>query len=332
MVREPGTDPMKQPATDAGVRGQRATVASRDASLARGLWALVGVTWLLIGFGALVRAKKAGLACPDWPLCFGAVVPDIRLTGVIYEFGHRALAGGVALGFVALFMLARRRADLYPQVRGPFWAAAGLLLAQIVMGGLTVLIVEKGHGGDPRPAAWTVTSHLLLGNAFAAAIAVAAWRLQTLDTARKLALEFGARSRRLLTVWTVLLLAQFVLGGIVAGNLAGMVCVDFPSCSGGVWFPGFDGLLGVQLAHRTTAYALALVGLWMARSLLDSTGIGWLGRLLGVTVLAQILAGALNIWWHLPPAVTVAHSALASALFLMTAILWQTRIGSPRSP
>ena len=60
--------------------------------LAGGLGLLAGVTYVLIVFGALVRAHGAGLACPDWPLCFGEWVPEFDFR-IAFEWGHRALAG-----------------------------------------------------------------------------------------------------------------------------------------------------------------------------------------------------------------------------------------------
>ena len=67
--------------------------------LATGFVALAGVTYVLIVFGALVRANGAGLACPDWPLCFGEVIPAFDV-GVAFEWGHRALAGSVGLVWI----------------------------------------------------------------------------------------------------------------------------------------------------------------------------------------------------------------------------------------
>ncbi len=288
----------------------------------RALTALVVVTWLLIGFGALVRSMKAGLACPDWPLCFGEVLPDVRLEGVIYEFGHRALAGFVAIGYAILLLKSRRDAALRQLIGRSMTVAGVLLVAQIVMGGLTVLIVEKGHGGDPRPAAWTVTTHLVLGNSFAATIAWAAWRVRD-----GLGSQVTGKPvmTPLLVAWSASLLLQFLLGGIIASNLAGMVCIEFPACSGGVWFPSWSGFVGLQLLHRLNAYLLVVLAAAMAWLMRDSR-VAALSRLVMVVVVLQVIAGALNIWLSLAPAVTVSHSALASALFLLTVLMWQRAI------
>ena len=69
--------------------------------LALGFWALLCLTTGLIVLGALVRAHGAGLACPDWPLCFGRLVPRFDLR-VAFEWTHRLVAGSVSILFVAL--------------------------------------------------------------------------------------------------------------------------------------------------------------------------------------------------------------------------------------
>ena len=70
----------------------------RTRGLARSYAALVVLVTGLIVLGASVRAFEAGLACPDWPLCFGQIIPEMNLE-VAFEFGHRVMAGGVSLLF-----------------------------------------------------------------------------------------------------------------------------------------------------------------------------------------------------------------------------------------
>ena len=73
----------------------------RAGRLAAGFGALVVLTFGLIVLGALVRAHGAGLACPDWPLCFGELLPPMDFK-VAFEWTHRLVAGCVALLFAGL--------------------------------------------------------------------------------------------------------------------------------------------------------------------------------------------------------------------------------------
>ena len=41
------------------------------------------LTWPLIPFGAYVRLKNAGLSCPDWPLCYGKIIPPPLTVGIL---------------------------------------------------------------------------------------------------------------------------------------------------------------------------------------------------------------------------------------------------------
>src|SRR5262245_11842889 len=53
----------------------------------------------LIVLGSIVRTTGSGLACPDWPLCHGRLIPPLQFN-VLVEWFHRLLALIVGLGLV----------------------------------------------------------------------------------------------------------------------------------------------------------------------------------------------------------------------------------------
>src|SRR5262245_51922878 len=116
---------------------QRRDRPGTHARLGIGFALLAALTWALIVLGALVRAHGAGLACPDWPLCFGEFVPQMDLH-VGFEWSHRVVAGSVALCFAALAALTWRSTRAGDPVRRPLALAAALLAVQILLGALTV--------------------------------------------------------------------------------------------------------------------------------------------------------------------------------------------------
>ena len=253
--------------------------------------ALTAVAFVLIVFGAVVRAKGAGLACPDWPLCFGAAIPSFDFR-IALEWGHRVLAGALTLGLAAASAYVLREPALRPVVGAALGVAWVLLAVQIVLGGLTVLL---------GLAPWTVTAHLLCGSAFCATLLWCARNLAEHGSPAPSA-PLSAWARALGLGTAALVAVQVGLGGWVSSHFAGLACYAFPTCDGVSIAPTFSGLL--VWATRGSDEPVARI----ARSGL---------RL----VVLQLAVGIANVLLRLPPEVTALHSALAAALVLASTLL-----------
>lgn len=115
--------------------------AAARSLIRRWVWKMAIATLALMAVGSATRVMNAGLACPDWPLCYGQLVPASQMNFQVFlEWFHRldaALIGLMALGLVALSFWRRRFLPGWLP-----WAALGslgLILVQGLLGGLTVI-------------------------------------------------------------------------------------------------------------------------------------------------------------------------------------------------
>ena len=276
-----------------------------------GALALAVAAFALIVLGALVRANGAGLACPDWPLCFGQVVPTFDFH-IALEWGHRAFAGGLSLGFAALTLALVRIPALRARTARALACGWILLAVQVVLGGLTVLL---------GLAPWTVTAHLLCGNAFCALLVWIASDLRAVPAPRRpgdpaRAVSGVARAGVALTTGLVLL--QVMLGGLVSSHYAGLACGDFPTCDGVSLVPAWSGPVGLHVLHRFGAYALVVAYGALAFA---SGDVGRLARSGLRLILLQVGVGVANVLLRVPVELSAFNSALAAGVFLVTTLL-----------
>ncbi len=96
-------------------------------------------TLLLVVAGALVTSNDAGLAVPDWPLSYGSLMPPM-VGGIFYEHGHRMIATFVGVLTIVLAIWIQRR-EPRRWMRRLGWVALAAVVAQGVLGGLTVLFL-----------------------------------------------------------------------------------------------------------------------------------------------------------------------------------------------
>ena len=77
---------------------------------------LVVAVVALVVIGGATRVMEAGLACPDWPLCYGSLLPGRQMNlQVFLEWFHRLDAFLVGLALIALLALSLRWARVLPR-------------------------------------------------------------------------------------------------------------------------------------------------------------------------------------------------------------------------
>jgi heme A synthase len=288
----------------------------------------IAATFALILIGGVVRVSDSGLGCGaegsgthGWPLCQGGVLPADSAESVI-EFSHRMAATVVTVLIVLMAWRAIRRLRSHRLlVRGSI-AAGALVVAQAVLGGLTV---EKGLD-DELVAAHLGTAMLLLGLLFVLRRAS--------ETTPAPAPEAVRGLRPLSFVAAGLVLATIVAGGYVAGTEyhgtpqaqavvgahsacgTGWSTNQFPGCNGqGILSFGQSRLADIQLTHRLFMYLAAIAVLAMAAVALRRRAPSrafWIAPLI---LVAQIALGAINVWAGKHAGLIVGHLALGTTLW-----------------
>src|SRR5712691_7431892 len=115
--------------------------------------------------GGTVRGLGAGLACPDWPLCNGSVVPDLADIGILVEYIHRLVAALTGLFMLSTLVIALFWFRSEMRIVTLSVMSFAILVTQVAVGALTIT-----SGND-----WAVvTIHLALGTATLASALIVA--------------------------------------------------------------------------------------------------------------------------------------------------------------
>jgi len=115
--------------------------------------------------GGTVRGLDAGLACPDWPLCNGSVVPDLGHPQILVEFVHRFVAALTGIFVLSTLVAALTWFRSEMRIVTLSIMSLAVLVTQVWVGALTIT-----SGND-----WVVvTIHLALGTATLAAALIVA--------------------------------------------------------------------------------------------------------------------------------------------------------------
>jgi cytochrome c oxidase assembly protein subunit 15 len=271
--------------------------------------ALVALTVIVLT-GAAVRLTDSGLGCPDWPRCYGKVVPPLSFHSVI-EFGNRVFSAGigfVVLGaWIASFLRTPRRTDL-------IWISTLLplgVLCQGVLGGFTV---------KHELAPGFVMAHFGLSMVILIAAVALVFRARWEPGERPL-----ARDR--VTVWIVRFLA--LLGAVVV--FAGTAATAAGPHAGGegdqlihrLHFRGAETLVWMIHRHATLASVLGLgvILAWLlARRRGENQQLVDALMVTGILMAAQGLVGSVQYGLELPADIVWVHVSLGTITWI--ALLW----------
>lgn len=286
-----------------------AMITSYLANLA--LVALISAIGLVL-IGSVVRVTGYGLGCPDWPLCYGQVIPPLKI-GAWVEFSHRFLGGLVSLLVVGVAVLAWRQQRADKWIVRPAVAAVAVLVVQVGLGGLHVLSELPG---------WTGLIHTGVAMALVGLLAVVA------VTSRPRGLV-GRPSLGRLPQWAVWAAgATYLLlltGSLVTRTGASLACPAFPLC-GLQTIPEFLGpLVTIQFIHRIVATLVGLLILAVVARLWQ-IGRQWANLRLaavGLTFLliAQFTLGISNVLLRLPMWSRSLHLVTGASLWALLVVI-----------
>jgi heme A synthase len=270
-------------------------------------------TLILVAIGVWVRASGSGLGCPDWPLCHGGVVPPgDQGHEPLIEFSHRLVASVVGLLVIATAVFAWRSYQHAPLVRWAAYVTVPMVGFQGILGAITVW-------RELPPE--VVATHLLTAMLVLSLQAFVAFGMYAADPSRPAMTRATPAIRKTGTL-AIVGLAYFAvllwIGGYMTESGASTACEGWPLCNGSV-LPAADEHEVTHMLHRYLAAGFAIllvpltVALWRQRAA-HRLGVA-LAAATAVLYTAQVVVGALNVWFTFPEPLTISHTVVASLIW-----------------
>ena len=269
-------------------------------------------TFLLIIAGANVTSHDAGLATSDWPRSNGTFFPKM-VGNLFWEHGHRMVATAVGILTIALAFYLQFR-ERRSWVRRLGWVALGGVIAQGLLGGLTVklnlpLAVSAAHA--------TLAQLFFL---ITVSLAVFTSRNWVTPESRVNENSGGVSLRTLCVLALAVILTQLVLGATLRHSATWDQ--DLPT---GLLLAHVGGAIAVTMVLGSTL-AIALLRYrtekYLTRPALIAAALLFVQLLLGLGAYISRLASPYDPQPLTPMvSVTVAHVACGALVFATTIVL-----------
>lgn len=304
------------PAVDFSRDGTTSRAVRSTARFVRFAWGLLAYDVAVVVWGAYVRATGSGAGCGQhWPLCNGEVIPRAPRVATLVELSHR-VSSGVAL--VLTLVLLAWAFVAYPAghvVRRGAVATTALMFGEALIGAGLVLFRLVEHD-ESLARALSICLHLCNTFLLLASTALTAWWAAG-----------GARLRLrgqgpVLWALGALLAALVVVGASGAVTALGDTLFPPVSLAAGLaqdLAPGANAFVRLRALHPVLAGctgAAVVVVAGIVRALRPSRAVRVTSRVASVLVVAQVLAGLLDVTLLAPVWLQLVHLLLADAVWI----------------
>ncbi|MFN8472689.1 MAG: COX15/CtaA family protein [Anaerolineae bacterium] len=293
-------------------------------------WFVVGLNILVVMWGAYVRATGSGAGCGQhWPLCNGEIVPMNAQVTTLVEFSHR-LSSGLALLSVAILVIWAFRA--YPKgspVRLGATLSGIFILTEALVGAGLVLFQLVAHD-ESAARAVSIAVHLINTFLLLGSLTLTAWWSSGGS-------RLDLRRNKGLTTWLILgLLGMMFIGA--SGAIVALGDTLFPpdSLAAGLsqdLDPTAHFLVRLRLIHPFLAILIGLGLIALAYyAERESPGV-WVRRsanAVKILVLAQWVAGVINVALLAPVWMQLLHLTLADLTWVALVLLSAAALGAPQ--
>ncbi|MCF7970509.1 MAG: COX15/CtaA family protein [Methylococcaceae bacterium] len=284
--------------------------------------------YFVILVGGIVRASGAGMGCPDWPTCFGQLIPPTNEAELpenyheIYSVGYANTdfnviktwteylnrLTGVTIGFLIFLTLWASRVYLKTD-KTVFYLALSVFLLVGFQGWLGSVVV-KTH---LHPL--MITAHMLLALFIVALLIYAIARSQN-DSLRQIDIsQLPARFKTILTVAMSFTLIQVAMGTQVR-EAVDLIAVHHNYIDREFWRDSFPLIFYV---HRSFSSIILFTNLWLAWKIYQSVDKNNLLLRLAYTlvglIITAILAGVSLDRLAMPPVAQPIHLLMANLIF-----------------
>ena len=284
------------------------------------------VIFIEIILGSYVEGIEAGLSCPQWPLCYGQLVPldsvhfgPFTVVQVWSEYIHRIVASIVSLLIIFTAYLTYLHKDEVTNANEiPFdkitFAIAIiiliLLVIQLLLLGLSFLSFTESTAISTFLADTTLIFGLIILLAFTAYLTY----LHKDEVSKTSEIPIGKKKFTITIIFVILLVAQILLGGLTVLSFTDSAVISSHLADAAL-------ILGLIILLVFTAYLIYLHKDEFIKIPLGKKRL-IIAIILLILLFIQVLLGGLTVLSFTDPAVVSAHLADATLIFGLTIYLF----------